>query len=137
MGIQIMEAYKMRIDPEYIYREYKEGVHDAFSLMGCKGYETADKITDWMADDDDDLLIPNSTSLVIWLISIGEYEVRHNILEDRVLAQLSHYIPEFNKGVYNEDLTEEEYKQVKADVDYILSKVKLRDDVVRVDDDEE
>ena len=136
MEIQIMEVCKMRIDPELTYQDYKNGVIGAFHLLGQKGHETADTITDWLADEDDDLLIEDSTSLVIWLISIGEYEVRHNILEDRVLAQLSHYIPEFNKGVYNEDLTEEEYKQVKADVDYILSKVKLRDDVVPVDDEE-
>lgn len=126
----------MRVDPEYVYSEYKERVEGAFHLLGRKGHETADTITDWMADEDDELLIEDSTSLVIWLISIGEYEVRHNILEDRVLAQLSHYIPEFNKGVYNEDLTEEEYEQVKADVEYILSKVKLYDKVVPVDDEE-
>lgn len=126
----------MRVDPELMYQDYKDGVEDAFSLLGSIGCETAERITNWLADEDDDLLIEDSTSLVIWLISIGEYEVRHNILEDRVLAQLSHYIPEFNKGVYNEDLTEEEYEQVKADVEYILSKVKLYDKVVPVDEEE-
>lgn len=124
----------MRVDPELTYAEYKEGVEGAFNLLGRKGHETADTITNWMADEDDDLLVPESTSLAIWLISIGEYEIRHDILEDRVLVQLSHYIPEFNRGAYDDDLTEEEYKQVKADVDYILSKVKLYDKVVPVDD---
>ena len=115
----------MRVDPELTYQDYKDGVKDAFRLMDYKGHETADTITDWMADDDDDLLIPNSTSLAIWIISIGEYEVRHNILEDRVLEQLSYHIPRFQMGKYVDDLSEEEYKQVKEDVDYILSKVNL------------
>ena len=126
----------MRVDPEYIYSEYKDRVKDAFSLMECKGYETADTITNWMADEDDELLIPNSTSLAIWIISIGEYEVRHDILEDRVLEQLSYHIPRFQMGKYVDDLSEEEYKQVKEDVDYILSKVKLIK-VRTLEDDEE
>lgn len=126
----------MRVDPEYIYREYKERVHDAFCILGRKGYETADKITDWMTDDDDDLLIPNSTSLAIWIISIGEYEIRHNILEDRVLEQLSYHIPRFQMGKYVDDLSEEEYEQVKADIDYILSKVELIK-LENLEDDEE
>lgn len=130
----------MRAYPEYIYAKYKENVEDDFQLLGEDGYETAEKVTDWMADFYDRLLVAESTSLAIWLISIAEYEIRHDILEDRVLVQLSHYIPEFNRGVYDKDLTEEEYKQVKADVDYILSKVKLYDKVVPVeggDDDED
>ena len=36
-----------------------------------------------LADEDDDLLIEDSTSLAIWIITIGEYEIRHNILEKK------------------------------------------------------
>lgn len=115
----------MRVDPELTYQDYKDGVEDAFSILGYKGHETADTITNWLADEDDDLLIPNSTSLAIWIISIGEYEIRHNILEDRVLEQLSYHIPRFQMGKYVDDLSEEEYEQIKADIDYILSKVEL------------
>lgn len=126
----------MRIDPEYVYSEYKDRVEGAFNILGTEGYKTPDKITDWMADDDDDLLISNSTSLAIWIISIGEYEVRHNILEDRVLEQLSYHIPRFQMGKYVDDLSEEEYEQVKADIDYILSKVELIK-LENLEDDEE
>ena len=38
--------------------------------------------------------------------------------------------------VFDDDLTEEEYKQMQEDVDYILSKVEMYD-VVDSDDDEE
>jgi hypothetical protein len=126
----------MRVDPELTYQDYKDGVIGAFHLLGRKGHETADTITDWLADEDDDLLIPNSTSLAIWIISIGEYEVRHNILEDRVLEQLSYHIPRFQMGKYVDDLSEEEYEQVKADIDYILSKVELIK-LENLEDDEE
>ena len=67
----------MRVDPELTYQDYKDGVIGCFNLLGRKGCETAEKITNWMADEDDDLLIKDSTSLAIWIITIGEYEIRH------------------------------------------------------------
>ena len=126
----------MRVDPELTYQDYKDGVEDAFGLLGFKGCETADRITDWLADEDDDLLIEDSTSLAIWIITIGEYEVRHDILEKRVHNELCYHIPRFLDGLYDDDLTEEEHKQMQADVDYILSKIELYE-VYPVDDDEE
>ncbi len=113
----------MRIEPELTYQDYKDGVIGAFNILGDKNYERAEDITNYMADEDDELLV--GTSLAIWIISIGEYEVRHNLLEDRVLQQLSYHIPRFEMGKYTEDLTAEEYEQVKKDVEYIKSKVKL------------
>jgi hypothetical protein len=116
----------MRVEPELTYQDYKDRTYGAFNLLGKKGWEEARKITDYMADEDDDLLILNSTSLAIWMISIGEYEVRHNILENRVRKMLGFHIPRFLDGRYTEDLTEEEYEQVKADVEYILSKTEIK-----------
>lgn len=116
---------KMRVEPELTYQDYKDGVSDAFHLLGDRDFETAEDITNYMTDEDDDLLVPNSTSLAIWIISIGEYEVRHDLLEQRVLEQLSYHIPRFQMGKYVEDLTAEELEQVKEDIDYILSRVEL------------
>ena len=79
--------------------------------------------------------IKDSTSLAIWIITIGVCEIRHNILEKRVHNQLCHHIPRFLDGVYDDDLSEEEHKQMQADVDYILSKVEMYD-VVDSDDED-
>ena len=89
-----------------------------------------------MTEEDDDLLIKDSTSLAIWIVTIGEYEVRHDILEKRVHNELCYHIPRFLDGVYDDDLSEEEHKQMQADVDYILSKIELYE-VVPIEDDEE
>lgn len=124
----------MRIDPELTYQDYKDGVIGCFNLLGDEGCETAEKITNWMADEDDDLLIKDSTSLAIWIVTIGEYEVRHDILEKRVHNELCYHIPRFLDGVYDDDLSEEERKQMQADVDYILSKVELYE-VVPIEED--
>ena len=113
----------MRYDEGLTYKEYKEGVEDAMHLLGDKGYLTAKEVTDYMTDEDNDML--RGTSLALWIISIGEYEVRHNILEDRVLEQLSYHIPRFHAGRYTADLSEEEYQQVKEDVEFIESRVTL------------
>ena len=47
----------MRVDPELVYNDYKDRVIGAFNLFGKKGLEKAENITNYMADEDDDLLI--------------------------------------------------------------------------------
>ena len=125
----------MRVDPELTYQDYKDGVEDAFHLLERKICKTVGEVTDYMTDEDDDLLIKDSTSLAIWIITIGEYEIRHNILEKRVHDQLCYHIPRFLDGVFDDDLTEEEHKQMQADVDYILSKVEMYNVVDSEDED--
>ena len=66
---------------------------------------TVRQVTDRMTDEDNELLI--GTSEALWIISIGAYEVEHDILEERVLEQLSYHIPLYEMGKYN-DITPEE-----------------------------
>lgn len=115
----------MRVEPELKYQDYVDGVHDSFNILGHKHYEKAENITDWMCDDDDDLLVPNSTSLFMWLLSIGVYEVRHNILEDRIKEQLSYHIPRYHMGKYIDDLFTDEKELVERDVAYFEKHVQL------------
>lgn len=136
MGKKRKVSRFMRVEPELIYQDYKDRVEDAFRLLENNTCKSVDDVTNYMADEDDDLLVADSTSLAIWIITIGEYEIRHNILEKRVHDQLCYHIPRFLNGVFDDDLTEEEYKQKQEDVDYILSKVEMYD-VVDSDDDEE
>ena len=115
----------MRVDPELTYQDYRDRVEDAFRLLENNICKSVDDVTNYMTDEDNDLLVKDSTSLAIWIITIGEYEIRHNILEKRVHDQLCYHIPRFLDGVFDDDLTEEEHKQMQADVDYILSKVEM------------
>ena len=125
----------MRVNPDLVYNDYKDRVIGAFNLFWKKGWEKAENITNYLADEDDDLLIEDSTSLAIWIITIGEYEIRHNILEKRVHNQLCYHIPRFLDGVFDDDLSDEEHKQMQADVDYILSKVEIYNVVDSEDED--
>ena len=125
----------MRVDPELTYQDYRDRVEDAFRLLENNICKSVDDVTNYMTDEDNDLLVKDSTSLAIWIITIGEYEIRHNILEKRVHDQLCYHIPRFLDGVFDDDLTEEEPKQMQADVDYILSKVEMYNVVDSEDED--
>ena len=125
----------MRVDPELTYQDYRDRVEDAFRLLENNICKSVDDVTNYMTDEDNDLLVKDSTSLAIWIITIGEYEIRHNILEKRVHDQLSYHIPRFLDTVFDDDLTEEEHKQMQADVDYILSKVEMYNVVDSEDED--
>ena len=125
----------MRVDPELTYQDYRDRVEDAFRLLENNICKSVDDVTNYMTDEDNDLLVKDSTSLAIWIITIGEYEIRHNILEKRVHDQLCYHIPRFLDEVFDDDLTEEEHKQMQADVDYILSKVEMYNVVDSEDED--
>ena len=73
----------MRAEDDLTYQEYKEGVEDAMRYIKNHGW-TARQVTDRMTDEDNDLLI--GTSEALWIISIGAYEVEHDILEKRVVG---------------------------------------------------
>lgn len=112
----------MRAYDDLTYEEYKEGVVGAFCILGDKGYETAEDITNYMTDEDNELLI--GTSLALWIISIGAYEIEHNLLEDRVLEQLSYHILRYEMGKY-QDITDDERGLLEEDIKFIKSKVQL------------
>lgn len=114
----------MRVKNDLTYQEYKDGVYDAFNLLGKKGWEKAEDITNYMTDEDDYFLVSGSTSLALWIISIGEYEIRHNLLEERVLEQLSYHIPRYKMGKYK-DITEEEKKELEKDIEFIENNIEL------------
>lgn len=111
----------MRADDDLTYQEYKDSVESNMSLIKHSGW-TPRQVTDWMTEEDNELLV--GTSEALWIISIGAYEVEHDILEERVLEQLSYHIPRYEMGKYN-DITPEERELLEKDIVYIRSKVEL------------
>ena len=126
----------MRAKDDCTYKDYKDGVQDAFRLLGRSSYQTPEEVTNYIVDEDIESETAIGTSIALEIFAIGEYEIRYDLLEDRVLEQLSYHIPRFKMGKYDEDLTPEEHQQVEKDVDYILSKVKLYEDIDLSDDED-
>lgn len=125
----------MRAKDDCTYKEYKDGVLDAFRLLGREAYRMPEDVTNYIVDEDIESGTAIGTSIALEILAIGEYEIRNNLLEDRVLEQLSYHIPRFKMGKYDDDLTPEEHKQVEDDVEYILSMVKLYENIDLSDND--
>lgn len=118
----------MRTIDDCTYQEYKDDVEAAFGRWEDNpSVWTVKMVTDYLSDGEQYEDCPLvGTSIFLWVISVGEYEVRHNILEERVHKHLCYHIYRYeNMGRYKSDLTEEEIEQVERDIAYIKSKVKL------------
>ena len=120
----------MRTIDDCTYEEYKESVIDSFGLWKREAtIWTPEHVTNMMINQeyeysDTEPLI--GTSRLLFFLSIGEYEVRNDILEERIENALSYHIYRYeNMGRYKEDLTPEEIEEVEKDIAYMKSKVKL------------
>lgn len=118
----------MRTIDDCTYQEYKEWVEGGFNLWEDEPKKWTPKmVTDYLSEEEQYAEYPLvGTSIFLWVISVGEYEVRHNILEERIRKHLCYHIYRYeNMGRYKSDLTEEEIEQVERDIAYIKSKVEL------------
>lgn len=52
----------MRAEDDLTYQEYKDRVHDAMNLIEICGW-TPRQVTDWMTEEDNDMLIGTSEAL--------------------------------------------------------------------------
>ena len=120
----------MRTIDDCTYQEYKDSVLDAFMLWRDKPTVwTPEHVVNYLFDEE----LENSdteplvdTSEFLFFLSIGEYEVRHNILEERIANGLGYHIYRYENMVrYKADLTLEEITEVEKDIVYIKSKIKL------------
>lgn len=118
----------MRTIDDCTYQEYKESAEFAFHLWRDEPEVWTPKmVTDWLSEEEQDAKDPLvGTSIFLWIISVGECEVRYNILEERIRKHLCYHIYRYeNMGRYKSDLTEEEIEQVERDIAYIKSRVEL------------
>ena len=117
----------MRFTDDISYEDYKIQVESAFYMLEDEEIQGAKDISDWLygqiveyADGFTD------TIDMLFFISIAEYEVRHNILEDRIRNGAAYHIYRYeNMGRYKQDLSAEEIEQVEKDMAYIKGHVKL------------
>ena len=106
------------------YDEKKWAVENAFDFY-LDGRWTIDACMGYLFDGwtDEEL---NSTTGMLFVIAIAEYEIRHDMLEERVLNAASYHIYRYeNMGRYKDELAPEEIPLLEADIAYIKSKVEL------------
>lgn len=112
------------------YQEYKDGVLGAFLLWKDDPKEwTPEHCTNRLLHDeleysDEEPLV--GASEFLFFLSIGEYEVRNNILEERIANGLGYHIYRYeNMNKYKSALTAEEITEVEKDIAYIKRKITL------------
>ena len=123
-------SLKMRTIDDCTYQEYKESVFGAFNLWKDEpDIWTPEHVVNYLLDEelensDTEPLVDASEFL--FFLSIGEYEVRHDILEERIANGLGYHIYRYeNMGRYKSDLTTEEIAEVEKDIGYIKGKIEL------------
>lgn len=112
----------MRAKNDLTYQEYKEGVYSDFAYWR-DGEHTPEEVTNWMHEEDNDLFV--GSSILLWVLSLAEYELKNNILEDRVKAEVIYYIYRYEMGEYKADYTPEEIEEIEKDIAYIRKNVKF------------
>ena len=130
----------MRTIDDCTYYEYKEDVIGSFNKWKRKPDVWApNKVVDYMLDE----AFVNATTFplvetseFLFFLSIGEYEIRHNILEERIRNGLAYHIYRYeNMDRYKTDLTSEEIAEVEKDIAYVKSKIELPEIVSYADKD--
>ncbi len=120
----------MRTIDDCTYQEYKESVVDGFNLwLDEPEIWTPEHVVNYLLDE----VLENSdteplvgASEFLFFLSIGEYEVRNGILEERIANGLGYHIYRYeNMGRYKAALAADEIIEVEKDIAYIKSKIEL------------
>ena len=126
--ISVSSKIKARPQNDFIvYEDYKMIVEDGFHLLKEGKLNSVCDVSEWLYDQVEEYGDGISNlSAMFFILSIAEYEVRHNILEDRIRNGAAYHIYRYdNMGRYKKDLSEEEIEQVERDIAFIKSKVEL------------
>lgn len=117
----------MRPKNDFAYEDYKIRVEDAFHLLEEEEVHGAYDVSEWLfgqiAEYEDSF---TEFTVLFFIISVAEYEVRHGILEERIRNGAAYHIYRYeNMGRYKNDLTTKEIELIEKDMAYIKSKVEL------------
>lgn len=111
----------MRSWDDLTYHDYKDTVHDAMILY-LDHYSSVEETTNRMMGDLEETF-EYKTSTFLWLVAVGECQVRHGVLEERILQQLIKCIPQYEQGYYRY-IEKEEREELEQDIAYLKENVK-------------
>lgn len=121
----------MRLKNDSTYKEYKEDVQESFGLLETHPDAwTPEYVTNYILENmyeelENDEPLPDTCEFLFFL-SVGAYEIKHDILEERVANGLGYHVYRYeNMNRYKAELKEEEIVEVEKDIAYIKSKIKL------------
>ena len=115
----------MRADFDFTYQEIKDGVHDNFIRVKEGDLAGAENAVYTMIDEWNDIFEDGSADSAIWFVAVGEYEIRHNLLQNVIKQGLEYYIPKIENGEFNGDILESESEELMKDIAFVKEKLNL------------
>ena len=115
----------MRADFDFTYQEIKDGVHDNFIRVEEGDLAGAENAVYTMIDEWNDIFEDGSADSAIWFVAVGEYEIRHNLLQDVIKQGCEYYIPKIENGDFRGDILESERDELLKDIKFVKEKLNL------------
>ena len=115
----------MRADFDFTYQEIKDGVHDNFIGVKEGDLDGAENAVYAMIDEWNDIFEDGSADSAIWFVAVGEYEIRHNLLQDVIKQGCEYYIPKIENGDFRGDILESERDELLKDIKFVKEKLNL------------
>ena len=105
---------------EYSYSELYEDINRVFTSIEASRYPVeATENTYFYAENDEE------PDMFLHHLKVIVYEVKHDILTDRMKADFMQYADRWDKGEFQSDLMPEDIPIIQADIDYVRSALKL------------
>lgn len=114
----------MRAKNDQDYLGWKGSASDGFGLL--KNGWKPEEVVEFLFEEEAGEGRLVGTSVMLFILSIAEYEIRHGILEERICNAAAYHIYRYeNMGRYRDDLSKDEIEELEKDIAYIKSNVEL------------
>lgn len=103
---------------DYSYTEIKPRVIEVFESAEAKKHSIdSTEVVYFYAENDEE------PDMFLTVLGAVVYEVKHNILTDRLKANFIQYAERWDKGEFQKDLLPEDIPIIQKDIDFIRSKI--------------
>lgn len=100
------------------YQDFHDEVFNSMNMDIFGAPYNVQNASDYVIEERLDWFCEGTTLFFIMLL-MARWEIEHNLLEDRVIAQVRHYIPQYLRGDFEKEIFPEERGQVEADVRFV------------------
>lgn len=115
----------MRTKNDFSYSDYKEDISDRMLYLKDPDFEPWN-ISSWAISECDMTIGPLlETSEALLYMAIGEYEIKHDILEERIREKLMILVPKFESGYFDKDLYKKEKEMLMSDCKFIRQSIEI------------
>ena len=105
---------------DYSYTELDDEINKVFNNHLNINYPTESIEANYLYAESED-----EPDMFLHHLKLVVYEVKHNILTDRMKADFIEYLEHWNKGEFQSELLPSDIPIIQEDIDYVRLKLKL------------